>query len=493
MYYFSEESEQHFPLEIPEKINNWLEESKTDVSLNIIHSGDKIHLPQNQDVRMDVLPGATFAQVKILQALLIDVEIWATSAIGTESIRIDEEGSIPFASLDPVESLILCGQDASFKEVVSSGFDLTILEPYIKNSFNCARIDHNKLKRDFKLDPMGEKILLEDESGKCLSLDSQDREGFWLEDVVMENLSKKAELEGNTLYRNYMINREDLEDQFLSGLSRITDTHINRIIPRQRLFIAESLGVDPWRYSMESDEFKAVVKEINFDMFKDIPYTTYQDILEAGSVNEFDALLIKDNEIITIEVKATKPRLFMLAKLTTLISRHLTPLKKKGMLIHAYQPKSNSVGYFNNQLELWEKLFPDIEVVSWFDLIGLNPPKSANNNYNPNWKRKSTAKQPIEDSSKEKEEITQINLDIEALREEQLLHNKVLRWLTFMHPNLLLAFHGVKKIKGKWHIEANKNKAGHIIGKNGLTINGLSEAIPELNRPRVIERGNLQK
>ena len=473
----------HF--EIPENLSDWFNQHEIKVSFDILKDGEKLEYPTEHCIRLDALSGATFSQVKLIDSLPDNLEVWATSSAGTESVRLDDEGTINFPPLDPIEGLRLMGQDSSFKEVEPIGFDLTILEPYIQHSDNCARLNHYSLEKDHDLDVFKENLILKDRADIQLKIDSRSRDGFWLEDVIMEHLAIKYSERSGRLFRNFTINRDDVEEQFISGIHRMLGNQPKQILPRQRLDIAESLGIDPWRYRTKSIEYNSIIDEITMDMFEEIPITTYQDILDAGSINEFDAVLIDNNKIITIEVKSSRPRMYMVAKLTALISKHLTPLKKKGLLIHGYDPEGDDVEEFEHELELWSKLFPDIEVVSWFELIGLSTPDSRNPDINSNRKPFIPSNRKIR--SRIANDITGDVKDLSLLKIEVQIHNKVLRFLTYLCPGRLEYFKGIKRVQESWHLVANSDKViGRLIGKGKRSILGqLNALIPELNMSKI--------
>jgi hypothetical protein len=475
-----------YTFEIPENLSNWFDQHGIEVSFNILNDGEKLEYPTEHCMRLDALSGATFSQVKLIESLPDNLEVWATSSAGIESVRLDDEGTISFPLLDPLEGLRLMGQDSSFKKVEPIGFDLTILEPYILHKYNYAWVNHYALRRDFKSDSSKEKLFLTDSNNNELEFDRRDGDGFWLEDVIMEYLANEYSQKEGQVYRNYMINRDDVEEQFLSGLDRMLGNHRKQIMPRQRLNIAECLGIDPWRYRPKSNEYNSIISEITMDMFTEMPKSTYQEILDAGSVNEFDAVLIEDNKITTIEVKSSRPWMFMVAKLTTLISKHLTPLKKKGLLIHGYDPEGEDLEEFENELELWSKLFPDIEVIAWFDLVGLSPPKTRHTGLNKKKglfvPRKKEKNIKVNDGGEDEPDV-----DLLTLKMEIKIHNKVLRFLTFVCPDRVKYFKGIIKLEDKWYIEAtSERKIGRLIGKDHRSIlEQLSQSIPEIETSKV--------
>ena len=459
----------------PRNMGKWLEELGVSISKYIVEGKMELEVDEAETLRLDVLSGATFAQIRILEQVIIKypIEIWATPSIGSTCVRLDSDESFEQPHLDPLRALELSGKNASWEEVKPTEFDLGSISPYLtinkhKNHqlgqvFHYAGIDLKKMKNNYEFDNVECKLSLIDCNGKSLTLDAQERHGFWLEDIVGEVFSRHAIQSSAKAYRNFMINRPSVKSQLERGLKNILQEKVYKLVPIIRLEISEAFGIDPWRHNYESSKFKKQIGNLSTvidGLRNSVSEYTYSAIFSAGAMNEFDLLMVGAQEITTIEVKTIKPSLPILAKLNTLINSQITPLKKRGIIVHGYFPiDEEEKESFRQEREVWKKLFPNISVIYWIHLPGIDMSNNPTNN---------PAKESMDNNS---------------------MHLEVLRWLTENNSPLLTKFFGVKKTKkGRWIVQFDYTKKQKASVTSVLNV--LKYAIPELS-DAIIERNKI--
>lgn len=457
----------------PVEMENWLDELGISINSQIVEDGIDFSSHNDLDTfRLDVLSGTTFAQICIHKHALeqsIPLEVWATPSIGTTCVRLDSEGSFESPHIDLLRALELTGKISSWKEVEPTGINFGILKHYLNiikradrttnKTIHLCRLNLNKLKKEFHFDQDTCKIILKDNSEFTLELDGQEEEGFWLEDIVAEVFSRLAIQSSAKAIRNFTIDQRSEKVQLINGIKRLFRNKPSKILPRIRLELSVALGIDPWRYPPKSPEYKKHARDMNSmvsNLRELVSQFTYDEIFNVGAVNEFDLLMVGEEEITTIEVKTIKPSLSSIGKLNTLIERQITPLKKRGIMVHAYFPvDEEEEKIFAQEKAEWEKMFPNITVIYWVNLPGID----------------------FSNKSIKRHKSTTMS--------ECSMHLEVLKWLTENNSPVLRYYYGVKRgKKGGWMLQINCSEKKLKYARKVLS--ALFFAIPELSQAKVV-------
>jgi hypothetical protein len=237
-------------------------------------------------------------------------------------------------------------------------FDFSLLEDCLEFYKEKITINPAKLRSKGEYDESKKSVTLTDGDNVTICIDNQTKQGFWLEDIVMCNVAKYQ----NEVYRNVRINKPDWHEQFQYGLERILQSKRPEIKPFIREGIINYLSYDPWeRKNKKKNKNISIV-----GMMSNIDSDLENEIMNVGSENEYDGIILTDDEYTVIEIKDRRPTIVDVAKLANLLPKHFAPLKKRGLLIHSWHPQSEvSQLEFKEELQNWRVLFPNITLIPW--------------------------------------------------------------------------------------------------------------------------------
>jgi hypothetical protein len=202
--------------------------------------------------------------------------------------------------------------------------------------------------------------------------------------------------------------------------------------------------LDDWAQFKEIFSDFSVVMEMELeDSIGNYDEFVQKEILDAGAVNEFDAVILSEEEFTVVEVKAAKPALNQLSKLASLIPQSLAPVRKKAILVHGWTPRNDiEKANFEMEINIFSILFPNITIKNWLDYFPeLAPP--------PLWKQ-----------------------SIDSIKNEiRISMDRSRRWFE-ANPCLPV------RVDKKWELHVPETSAGLYIGKGGLIIRKISQDVP---------------
>jgi len=317
---------------------------------------------KDERVLMDVKMGATIFQIQIIEHLKHQLEIWASNPEGTKSIRLDEDDEKTTVPLKPIEVLEMANLKMTKHEVQKTNFDFTLVNELLirknsnSNKQNFISIDHEKLRSSGAYDESKQVVTLTDENGNNLEINTMENEGYWLEDIAIQCLANSSNYSEYQVFRNVTIDQDNEKYQLALGLHRLIRgpryAHPQYIISEiEKMFEAkwEDIQISSPRGNIPSpNECKQYSPKIEGNFSEDA--RTY--VFTAGAINEFDALLQNDDEIITVEIKTSRPDSQHIWKMKTLLPRHINPVKNNGILIHSFFPTLHTYGtdeFFRNK------------------------------------------------------------------------------------------------------------------------------------------------
>ena len=279
---------------------------------------------ENKDLqkRMDIRLGATFSHILISKMVGGDLAIFCTNYKGNKLIRMDEQECVDIEPINPLEVLKMSGVSFSMNKVSNQWFEFEEFLPYITRGNGKINLISSKLIEMGELDRGTLKVKLTDSNGSTIEIDSRENDGFWLEDIVMRQLSMSNP--HNEVYTNVTRNQKSVEKQIKSGLRRAL-SKLDGELP----IIKEEITSF---YSKEgivilTDKLKEIIYNTNTEDFKNhVSDFVFDVIYKMGAKNEFDGIAVTDDGIITIEIKSTRPKIKQLEKLES-FSKHLSPVR----------------------------------------------------------------------------------------------------------------------------------------------------------------------
>jgi len=324
-------------LEFPEELGNYFH------SLNYEHINMKfdetISVLDNHQEKLDVRIGATFSQIMIREMVGEGLAIYCTSFDGKKLVRLDKNETFQITPINPLEILEMSGHSFSMTKVSNQPFEFDEFLPEITGQRDSKDyLNKRKLKAKGNYNPDTEKVELTDSKGNTLFVDSRTKHGYWLEDIVMRKLAMAYPT--RQVYTNVTRNHRSKSKQIRLGLKRTLE-QIQANIPFVQRTITQYLSLPD--QVLTSDEIENIVSNMDDNLFREnVPEEVYDIVFRAGALNEFDGIIIKESGIITIEIKATKPKIEQVIKLES-FSKYLAPVKGSLLiLVHNYYPDSES-------------------------------------------------------------------------------------------------------------------------------------------------------
>jgi len=312
------------------------------------------------EVRLDVLPGATFRHVEVLEAfreLKIDVSVWATRTDASGRTRLDIPSPTEVLSdVNPEESVPLLLALSGVQIDPLSDVELTLDSNWIADALHRDHRGMISIVLDsypFDADTMSYLTPLG-------HVDARIGEGFWLEDVVAQGVRKFT---NGTVWSSAVVSASQNEPR---NLGRAMTSARKR---PWRVFVAQHTGVDP---AIAPQDATSSLLHHDRNLLS-LPDMLVRDMRQASGRNELDIVTFGADELVVHEVKFKRPTEHDVAKLSGIVSR-LAPVHRKGLLYHAYAPvNAKKRKEFKQELEDWRELFPTITVLHWAVLFGLNP------------------------------------------------------------------------------------------------------------------------
>jgi len=323
-----------------------------------------------EETRIDILPGITSFHIEMFESAPEGSSIWATNYDGDVCVRIDEKDSMIVNPLPPLELLLLSGVNTSMQLVEVNDFDMSVLnEMLIWDSAN-IRLDHQKLREFGEFDNDNMKVVIRDNSGNQLVVDSRENDGFWLEDIVLQLVARNVEKMGQRVYRNLIINRDDENFQFKNGLFNIARS--TSITPNQKNELSNLFNGVDWDSNVDIIYSATHEEDDNVDLEKiknKMSTKLLAEIRNAGGRNEFDGIIVGTGEITIIEIKAARPKSRHIWKLLSTIPRELAPLAKKALIIHSWHPRSRKEqNKYDDVLRKSKLYYPSTVQIPWAKL-----------------------------------------------------------------------------------------------------------------------------
>ena len=363
--HFSEEPLEDEFLLAPAEFNDWMK-GMWDIEFNQINMyfDEKPNFGDDDKIILDIRAGATFSQIMIMKLLPSMAEVWCTSYGGEKCTRIDKVGSFDAIPFNPLKILELSGLKSSMQLVEVNNFDMSYLNQFLMFVGSNVRLNHEKLRKAGIYDPDWMTVTLTDDDGEILIIDSREKDGFWLEDIVMQCLARFAAKVGKSVYRNIVINREDELEQLRRALENLAKGKVVRPIVNAK--IKDYFKISD--LSLLGDALVAI--ELDLPDFKRFAgEKIFQAVFSTGAKNEFDGMLVDDTELIIIEMKTAKPKDSDFSKLMTLYPRHLSPMKRQVWLIHSFHTiLRNERKNYDEFVEKYRSLFPNITQWPWINL-----------------------------------------------------------------------------------------------------------------------------
>lgn len=312
------------------------------------------------EVCFDVLPGATFRHVEVLEAfheMNIEISVWATRTDASGRTRLDEASPSTLESaVNPHESARLLLALSGVQIDPMSDVDTTYDSSWIGDALHRDGRGMTSLVLDaFPFD--AQSMTYQTPLGP---IDARIGEGFWLEDVVAQGIRKYTD---GPVWSSAIVSSVPNKQR---SLGRVMKNARKR---PWRVFVARQTGMDP-----ALDPSSGTSSLLQTDpRLSSVPDSLVRDMRQASGRNELDIVTFGPDELIVHEVKFKRPTEHDVAKLSGIVSR-LAPVHRRGVLYHAYAPVDEEEQLeFDQLVKEWRKLFPTITVLHWAVLFGLNP------------------------------------------------------------------------------------------------------------------------
>jgi len=311
--------------------------------------------------RLDVKIGATHVHLSWLNRTS-NIEIWATASNGLVSTRLDEnvESIVPSSVLTLDERLELRGLKIR-KEPVTNIFDVKWLIDQgiiIKNEYGNTKFKHqitsdNSVSINHKTN-MWE---LTDPLGNKMTLDSPERGGYWLEEIVKHSLKKCVKTTDWELFGTTIIELKNIDQQNKRGLINILKSFPYNVI--LRLKIINILNYNPWIIKNKVFSSDEITRLLEDEFIREEAYS-------RGGKNEIDSLLSYQNNLHVVEVKNTRPTVKHVEKLLT-VQKKINPIDNRCILVHSVDFTGDNE--LEQEIVNIESTYRSVRIIHWTQLL----------------------------------------------------------------------------------------------------------------------------
>lgn len=346
---------------IQQSLEEWCLERNILVKCYNLKQHEKPDINTENINRLDVKIGATHVHLSWLNRTS-NIEIWATASNGLVSTRLDEkvESIVPSSVLTLDERLEFRGLKIR-KEPVTNIFDvkwlidqgILVKDNYGNTKFKRKITHDNNLHIKHKTN----RWELTDSSGNKMVLDSPERGGYWLEEIVKQALRKCVESTNWVLFGTTIIELENEDQQNRRGLKNILKSFpYNQLL---KIIIMNKLNYNPW-----------IIKKINFSpeetrMLLEDEYIR-EEAYSRGGKNEMDSLLSYQNNLHVIEVKNTRPTIKHVEKLLT-VQKKINPIDNRCILVHSVDFSGDRE--LEREIANIESTYRSVRIIHWTQLL----------------------------------------------------------------------------------------------------------------------------